>query len=425
MRLAAAVLATFFPIAAFCEEPLSLEQAIRIATESSRALRVSDLMERKADLLHTGTLSDFGPKVALDFEWRYWDSGFRLRLHPPADAAEPIRSVVDETTATVRPRGTWVAGLTLDQPLTGLYSAWEGRELAALKSEKAAFETRMERCKVRLAVVEAWYELARAREELAVRQAALKTWQELLAAARQTRPDDGPWFETEVERAMQAVTDAEAAEDVANQRLALLLARPLDSRIELGEAMLPEEKEDALEEALQNRADVALASKAVDIARVSRRLQAMEWVPRVDALFRYERNNPSDFLPEAAWFLGVVISWNAWEWGKSWFRYRALGMDLLGALQELAAVKEKARLEVRSAAIAARQARAAAQRAAEVATRAKGLAQSLMERYRRGEAPALEAREATLSAIEADVTRITASYNDAVARWRLKWATGH
>ncbi|MBM4396699.1 MAG: TolC family protein [Deltaproteobacteria bacterium] len=436
---ACCLLASTLSPPAIAEAPLSLEQAIKLAAENSRGVRVHELATQRAEFRETGTLSDFGPRVLVDFDWRYWDDDVRLHLTPPDDAIAPTRSWIAGAEALVRRRNSWTASLSLEQPLTGLYSAWVGRQVASLELERAEQSEALARRFARLEAVEAWHAVARARSEVAAWESALSAARDAVAVARaavaagRAREDDVGWMEIAASRAEQGVEDARAADEVAGHRLALLVGRPADDRVELGPVAAPPgagalplggKVEDAVEEALRARKDVAVAAAAVDAARVSRRLRTMDWVPRVDAMFQYARSNPTELLPTDSWYVGLVMRWRLWEWGKTWFAYRAAGTDLLASLQELARVKDRARLEVRGAVVAARTARAAVPRAASAAASARDLARAVAERLGRGEATVAEVRDANAAALDAELVRVAAGHADTMAAWKLAEAIG-
>jgi len=184
-------------------------------------------------------------------------------------------------------------------------------------------------------------------------------------------------------------------------------------------------EEEATRRALALRPEAKVARARAEQAAHGRRVATGHYYPIVTAIGQVEHNEgTSTFSPKNSWFVGVNLTWDLWDWGKT--RAEVGEAAARRRQAEIAAeatadqVAFEARRRAREAAIA-HQSLAAAQsavRAAEEAYRIRGVALG------QGEATTTDVLDAETEVARARSQAVVARYEYYLALTALARATG-
>jgi outer membrane protein TolC len=198
---------------------LTLEEAIGAALESHEAVRAASAEEQRAEVTGRRAYAIMGPTVVQDGSYTQEKEGINF---PPLAGAGPsnFNTVVLQHYAS---RGLFSVG----QPLY-THQFWALRSLGKHEAERARQGSRVARENVTAAVIEAYYDLLRARALSTVAEETAKLAKvevsnaEARVAAGEAVKSDVIRAQTEVARAAQRVVESQGAIQVAADRLSRL-----------------------------------------------------------------------------------------------------------------------------------------------------------------------------------------------------------
>ena len=367
MRAILVVIAVVAAPAAATAQPssgqrLTLGAAVELALGESPDLAISQ--ESVATAHHRVKASQRRrlPAVNVEAQAIYWDKELSFDIAPPMPGIEP-------ESLTVRERLTTTTSATAVLPLSPQFVindlvAMEKSGLRASEQEHAA-----RRLEVASSVASAYLGVLLARATNQIAQTRTQLVQAQLDRARVLR-EGGVLGQVDVMRLEAAVAAARrqaiaADSDAASAEDALILAigLPEGTRVELVDDLPaqvtapPMGPDEAVRQAVQRRPELRAVRARADQARSGARVQMAELFPNVSALGTVQHNTGSDpFQPENAWFVGLQLSWNLWDWGSNWHSYKAASHQADQASMSASRMADGLRVEVRRS---ARQARAA------------------------------------------------------------------
>jgi len=157
--------------------------------------------------------------------------------------------------------------------------------------------------------------------------------------------------------------DAETRVELGRDQLMLTLGRPLSTRFSVIDD-LPEQprllsidEDQAVELAVTGRPELKAARSRVRQAHSAAMAVKSHLYPNIVAVASYQNNQGSgSFSAENTFFVGLTLSWEAWDWGHNWHAYKAAGVKAKRA--ELSTVRFEDHLMLQARA-SARDARAA------------------------------------------------------------------
>jgi outer membrane protein TolC len=360
--VAAPGLAGAQPAAPSTGERLTLAAAVELALDRSPDLAISEEGVEAARHRVTSVKRKRLPAVSVAASALYWDKELSFTIAPPMPGAEPESLTVRERLTTAS-SATAVLPLSPQLVLTHAIAV----EKNGLRATEQDHEAR--RLEVASNVVGAYLgvQLARATNQIAQQRTELVQAQ--LERAR-TLKEGGVLGQVDVMRleaalaaarreAITSASDAESAEDM----LVLAIGLPEGTRLELVDELpaqvstAPMSPDEAVRQAAQRRPELRAARARADQARAGARVQMADLFPNVSALGTVQHNTGNGpFMPENAWFVGLQLSWNLWDWGSTWHAYKASSHQADQAAMAADRMADGLRVEVRRN---ARQARAA------------------------------------------------------------------
>jgi outer membrane protein len=341
---------------------LTLSQAVDAALGGSPDLAISKKGVDRARARVKSSKRRRLPTLSLESTAIYWDQELAFAIAPPIPGMEPEE-------LTVRERLTTATSATALLPLSsqiviGNLIAVEREGLRASEHDHDA-----RRLEVAANVARAYLGvlLARATSEIAGSRTALVEAQ--LARARILR-EGGVLGQVDVMRleaalaaarrtAITAASDADSALDL----LILTIGLPEGVSLELVDDLParatrpPMTADEAVRQASQRRPELRAARARADQARAGADVEKANLLPNLVALGTVQHNTGNGpFQPENAWFVGLRLSWNVWDWGSTWQGYKSASYQADQADLAADRASDGLRVEVRRT---ARQARAA------------------------------------------------------------------
>lgn len=432
-RVALVVFSTFALPEDLFAQTLTLLEAIRLADENTRANMVAELGKEAAEWQRASAWSQLGPKVQLSYDYQYWNEPIVFKVDLPPELKQIFPGGVGE--GIVRPRQTYTFGVTVAQPITPMYQLLLAARLASLGADMKTIELNLQRRKTRLQVVETFFGILESQGQIRALTSALEasrahlTRVERFYAQGLLRQDDVLQVKVRQAQVEQALALAKMRRDVLCAQLNLLMGKQQTASCDGAEEPetfedIPSDVEACVAEAMGSRLDVLQARMAVDMARTTRLLKAGEWLPQVTGLFNYSRSKATQFSHPEAWFLGVSLGWNVWEWGRTYFDFRAASEQLEAAKQTAKQVEEYAALEVRSRWLEVITAKENLERSEVALVHARENLRIQQERSKVNLNTTSDVLDAEALAIQAEVDRLRALYGLKVALYRLMDAMG-
>jgi len=414
----------------FAVQPLTLEEAIRLALRENRALQIAErtlqkTRDRIAEIRGAG-----GLQIQSSATYTRFDRVATARFGPQ-----------EVQLGTLENR---VAVLTLTQPIDISGVIRSATQAAALGYELAWLDYERARNELILQVTNAYQKVARAEAFVRVAEEALKNAQERLRITRsQVETGVASRFdllraETQVTQSEQALLNARHQVELAKAGLNFLLGRDLNAPIQValpeslptGEPAEPtrsaQELETLLQQAWSQRPEARAAERNLELARLSIINAQRGNLPTLALNAQWNFNlNTSLFSPRRQTFTATaVLSFPLFDGGITRARVAQAQEDRQIAELNLQQVKESIALEVRTAYLNLQDAAKrleVARKGLEQATEALRLARV---RYEAGVSLQLEISDAELAYTQAQTNLVNAQFDYLDAYAALQKAVG-
>ncbi|HEU5057594.1 MAG TPA: TolC family protein [Kofleriaceae bacterium] len=409
---------------------LGLGAAVELALGKSPDLSISEESVETARHRVKASQRRRLPTVSVESIATYWDKELSFAIAPPMPGVPPEELVVRERLTTAS-SATAVLPLSAQLVLNHLVAA-DKSGMRASEQDHAA-----RRLEVATSVASAYLGVLLARATNEIAQSRTELVQAQLERARVLR-EGGVLGQVDVMRleaalaaarrqAIASTADAATAEDA----LILAIGLPEGTRLQLVDELpaqvtaAPMSPDEAVRQAVQRRPELRAARARADQARSGARVLLADLFPNVSALGTVQHNTGNGpFQPENAWFVGVRLSWNVWDWGSNWHTYKAASHQADQASKAASRMAEGLRVEVRRR---ARQARAAFD-ALDVARAGLAAAEEAFRiqeaRYQEGATTTTELLAAETEVAEARIGHATARHAYFLELAALARATG-
>lgn len=332
------------------------------------------------------------------------------------------------TTATIQPLDQVQGNFALNVPIVDV-GAWLTFFSSESTADAATERAEASRIDVEVAVVQAYYQLVAARAVVAQAEAAVATADENLAVAT-SRGTAGIASEldverarTDAERARQTAAEASLNEALAARTLTVLTGiAPSDAQASLADDLHPEAALAEFTGHLDAHPSVRAAARDLEAAR---RLHDAAWAnlfPTLSGSASERITNASGFGQPSLWQVGLTLTWTL-DFGRAAQVSTREHGDRIAEIRE-ARVETQAETAVYEAWHRVRSllARASAARAAEASSERAATVASA--RFSAGTGSALESSQAQRDLLLAQVQRIQADADLAVARLVLRLRAG-
>jgi outer membrane protein TolC len=310
------------------DESLTLEQAIALATGANRQLKNSAIeIDKFADreaAARTRRLPEFkfsvlGGQLISPLEFRFDQGAFG---NYPGIGPIPNQ---DTIVRTPRQPTALIIG-QINQPLSQLYRIGLNLKQIGIGREIAEQQVRSQRHAIVNRVRHAYYAILQTQSALRASEEAVKLYQELdrltenYVVQRVAMKAEGLEVKTKLARSEYealAMRDQLASQ---KEQLNQLLGRDIRTGYKVSAAPEFSQYEvdlaGARERALKQRPEVQEARLKVRQGEYDRRLKKSEYIPDVSLTFNYISPNNINFVPRQVASVGVLVSWEPFDWGR-------------------------------------------------------------------------------------------------------------
>lgn len=364
--------------AAYAQSPaetLTLSQALTLAQQNNRQIRIAGLQIDQAQQRTAAARTNLLPQISVEAQ-----SGRLLNqvsANFPAGSlgtinGSPVPS--QDVNLTSSGRFTSSYNITVAQPLTQLPRIRTGIRLQETGTQIAREQERQQRQSIASTVRQTYFAILRTQDGITANNTILQHLQELERtigdAVQQGSALRVDLLEVQAKHAEQEATLNALRDTLAQykEQMNVLLGRDMRTPFEVatGESELPDlgDEDHLVERALQRRPDLQIGALQVRQAQLNHRLTEQQNTPEVSLATTYKAlQNHINGLPGSFWTIGFHVTWNGLDWGRSRREAsaQARGVDQAKVAQEnaIAQVEAEIRTLVRRRHTAQEQERAA------------------------------------------------------------------
>lgn len=417
----------------FPQQSVSLQEAIALARQNSRTLKISQVKEvaalAKAHEASTALLPNL--RLTAGYQ-RQSDVGpFQVTVPFLPRALEIAPSIVN----------TYTTRVSVQQPLfTGL-RLLNNADAAEYLGDAARYDRLNEEAELTLAVTTAYWMLYQAMqvrtfadENMARLQAMEQDTRNLLKAGLATR-NDLLKVQLQLNAARLSQIDAANEVRVAMMNLNVLMGQRTDTQLELtsrplvpahqeGKVFRPDdaapEVSALLERAMQSRADIRAMSARLEAARAAARAARGAWWPQVYLVGGYSYARPNlRFQPtrdefKGSWDLGIQLQFDVWNWNATADQVAQTDAFVTQTELALAQLQERVALDLKRQWLALQRAEEKVRVAFLAIEQAEENQRTMNDRYRQGIASSTELLDANVALLQART-----SYSAALVEYEL------
>jgi outer membrane protein len=419
LRIAAVIL-TLSGVAS--AEPIPIEQCVAIAIARNPDARSADYDVDAAESMRSGVRGELLPKLRAEGNLQEWNSPFDLPF--------------GTQTFRVREQFTWSTTLSVIQPLTGLLDTYQRYKVEDFGVDVARVRRDITRRDLGFRVAEAYLRLLEAKR---LDDVAKTSVQQLEAQRKQAQSlfangvvgkNDVLRAELALATAKQRAIQARGQVLLASGRLAVLMGMQPDAVIEqvpfTGDP--PPADEGSLEiaqlRAVTQRMEVREVSQRIE--REEAQVSAARWrlLPQVSAIGSYLHVEGSAFQLKDSAYVGLVGTWDIWDWGTTTSRIGVASARREQAKLAKAKLEDDVRLEARQAYVNLESAREAYSVAKTALEQAEENYRIVAKRFEQAAGTSFDVVDAESLLTTARAQVEDALYGYLVARLGLQRATG-
>lgn len=307
---------------------LTIDDAISLATAGSRTIKVAALEVTKAGLevtaLHTRRYPYFDLRTldgtlasSLDFTFKQGVFGNFPQIGP----VPPV-----DTSLTTDPQFVGVLSATIAQPLTQLRKVSLGEKALGVGKQIAEERVRKETLAAANNVRRLYYGIVQAQSGLKAVDEASTMYRELdrlmgeYVSRQVVLEADALQVKTALARQDQTALTLRNTIATLKEQLNIVLGRDISTDFAVVDA-LPAVTPDiglaeAQERAVAQRPEVREARLKAQQAEFDLRLKKEEWMPEISVGFTYLGMYNFEVLPKNTAALGIMGTWEPWDWGR-------------------------------------------------------------------------------------------------------------
>jgi outer membrane protein len=338
-------------------QALTLADAERLALRQSPELQISQKSVEVAGRRVRAARAQRLPRLSLESNLLVWNDeiSFQLPGPPSMDPSMPP-TFID---VVVRPQVTSTTSVTVAEPLTGQIAL--GKLVEIEKAGKAASEAELQGAQVDVAfrATDGYLTvlLAQAGQQVAAQRVGQIEAQlgraRVLADGGVLQRVDIMRLEAALAAAQRELITAESRVRLALGGLILALGLSADAAVAVHDDLPaeppppPAAVNDAVATATERRADLRAMSFRARQAESGAGAAKASLYPNVAAIGTFQHSEGAGSLGSPdAWFVGLSLQWNAWDWGQTWQSYKAAELQAVQADLAAARMVDVVRVEV-------------------------------------------------------------------------------
>lgn len=304
---------------------LTLEEAIRIGTDSNRQLKIAHLEVNKAKET-VGEAKDYAlPQLSAYGLAGIPPAAINFRVPAGQFGNFPSTGPIPPTDTDIRTpqRLSGVLYVSVTQPLTQLFKVRIGVQKARLGVDLAGESVREHRQEMVREIREAYYQFAQSQSQVESASATVAHLTELAKivdqrlAQKTVLLSDSLTVKAKLKQADYRRLMLQDSAELARQNVNLLLGRDLSTPFTV-DLEPPESTEidlvQARQAAIAQRAELREARLASKIAEKSARLEKADYFPEISLQASYLSFQNINFLPTSVGELGLLFHWQPFDW---------------------------------------------------------------------------------------------------------------
>lgn len=424
-------------------QELSLEDALRIGKENSKALRIAESKVDAASAKSSEARTALLPSLKLEGNYKRQSNIDPFALSVPFLFPSPI--VISPNIPNV-----YNLRVGLQQPLFTGFKLLSNARAANRLADASEADLKGNESDLVLNITTAYWMLYQAIEtrkyvddNVDRLTSYLSDTQNLMKAGMATR-NDLLKIQVQLSNAKLSQIDAANDVDVAMMTLNNIMGQPLETVIHLASAPAATQGRGGdssrvttvtptpqlIDMAMQSRPDLLAMSYRVQAAQASAKAVQGGWWPQIALTANYFYSRPNQrFLPlqdefKGTWEVGVAMQFDVWNWGSTLFQTEQAQSQVRQSEYTLAQMKDNASLEVKKYKLGVERATKRIAVAQEAIDQAEENSRSTNEKYRNGLATSTDLLDASLAVLQARTSYAGALVEDEIALARLKKSIG-
>ena len=327
-------------------EKLSLKKCLEIASQKNQDIERAKSVTAEMDAERRVARGRFGPVVRLEANNVNWDSPFGVAVDLP------ISGMATTPEIAIRDRNTTQYSATVVQPITGLWTAYAGYKAQASALKASQFQEKATKNDVVFAVTDAFIQALEAQHMVSIAEAGFKVIDAHTAKARRFFDNKliarNDVLEAEVRKAeaQGQLIQAQGGARLARANLAYQIGLPSDKEIWPEELDIMVQSDNIESYDPEQRPELAVINSRIEQAYAGQSAARSRLLPEINAVFKWQGSDGIYMEPEKAWMGGVLLSWNVWDWGSTYYGLDAAHARVLQAKSAQIKAKEGMRLEI-------------------------------------------------------------------------------
>lgn len=400
------------------KHPVGMVQAVTTALERNPSLGASEAQKSSSEESRKSRRGAFGPKL-----------GTTYKANKQYRKSDPTASRLPEY-------GSYTWAVEISQPVFQGFKILADYQKAALQAESDKAALRNAELNMTQQVQTEFLSCLQAREVVASESQALGRLRDQLRITTAfyevgLRPRlDVLQAEVDVSQAETALLQAENIRDTAYAKLNTLLGYPASSQIDyegrLAYVPFTLSLDECLKKAYQNRPDLYMAARSVEIAEKDQLSAQSGYYPQIEAYYNINQSGNTPDLQkrgnngshQSTWEVGATASWNVFQWGTTYYDDKRAGMIVNKVKHEEEDLRLNVGYDVKSRFLAVREA------GKRIVVAEKGVAQSreayeaALARYQEQVGTNFDVLDASsnLTRAEANLTSARADYLTALSQ---------
>lgn len=336
------------------DEFVNLKEAIKIAIHENLELKSSKEMSQAAMAEKNARRADFFPTVSLRYLYKH-------------------NYEKDSLTGTSIPSGVFTIPqdeyslvTSLNQPLFTGFAIMNNYRIADLGLDAAKIREKLTIRKIVFEVKKFYFLFLKAKKILNVSSKAVKQLSDHYKDAQHFYQvgmiplNDLLKVKVELANTKQEFIVAQNNQKNAESNFNLILRRPINSPVHLKDILdytpFKNDIDYCINEAEKNRLEIKIADLEVKISDKKVKLAQKDFFPSVNLQANYYKlgvdpdvHGGEGISDPDSWDIQTVVSWNIWEWGKSYYRVKAGKNRLEESYNKKEEIYDRIRLEVKQA----------------------------------------------------------------------------
>ncbi len=450
------LLTVVFPANQAWAERMTLEQCLNEVVSNYSQLKAANAEVEKQLGERNSIRGRFLPMVRAEANLLYWGDEFTSDML--GDFMGPLGAVFEEmgpflsadtqaqlqplltadTSMVLREQLTYGAKVTVAQPLTQLYQIYSGYWANDELTDAARYNRDTKRQDIEGTVSKAYYSLISATRMLETVKSAYKqveAYEKQVEAYMEAElVERNALLKVQVQKAeiQKNIFQVEKGIQLAKAALNMYMGRSFDSPLipvyeeQVGTQLLNDSLQAQKSTAVQTHPMLKAIQHQKEAAKAGKHAAIAAMLPELNAVFQYEyAGGLGDMSQKHAYFGGLVLSWDIWEWGADFYKAKSAYAQHDIATYGLQAATDGVRLQVEQKRLDLKEALQEVEVASAQLKQAKESLRIEEVRYEVQEATTTDLLGTQTQAIKAENDLIVAEMNVKIAETALMLSMGN